>query len=68
MSSIKFDNIFDVITDSPEEAFDLKTRGDLIISLRDIINENISKRKLTTKELDKAEAGKLIRDTQSSNL
>ncbi|MFT6101382.1 MAG: putative XRE-type DNA-binding protein [Arenicella sp.] len=39
MTSIKFDNIFEAISDSPEEASELQTRGDLMISLRDIIDD-----------------------------
>lgn len=39
MASVKFDNIFDAVTDSPEEASELQTRGDLMISIRDIIDD-----------------------------
>jgi hypothetical protein len=39
MTSIKYDNIFDVVAKSPEEASRLQTRGDLLISLRGIIDD-----------------------------
>jgi len=39
MSSIVVKNIFDVVTDSPEEASELQTRSDLMIAIRDIIDE-----------------------------
>ena len=39
MTSIKYDNIFDVVAESPEEASELQTRGDLMITLRDIIDD-----------------------------
>jgi predicted XRE-type DNA-binding protein len=39
MTSIKYDNIFDVVTESSEEASELQTRGDLMITLRDIIDD-----------------------------
>lgn len=38
MSSIKYDNIFDAVTDSQEEANELQTRADLMIVIRDIVN------------------------------
>ena len=40
MSSIKFDSIFKAVADTPEEASELQTRGDLMIALRDIIDDN----------------------------
>lgn len=39
MSSIKYDNIFDAITDSAEEANELQTRADLMIVIRDIVKD-----------------------------
>jgi predicted XRE-type DNA-binding protein len=38
MTPIKYDNIFDVVAKSPEEASRLQTRGNLFISLREIID------------------------------
>jgi predicted XRE-type DNA-binding protein len=40
MTSIKFDNIFDAITDNPEEASELQTRADLMSVIRDIVQDN----------------------------
>ncbi|CAG22292.1 helix-turn-helix domain-containing protein [Photobacterium profundum] len=40
MTTVAFDNIFDAVTDSKEEASELQTRSDLMIVIRDIINEN----------------------------
>ena len=39
MASIKYDNIFDAITDSAEEANELQTRADLMIVIRDIVKD-----------------------------
>jgi len=39
MTSIKYDNIFDAVTDSNEEANELQTRADLMIVIRDIVND-----------------------------
>ena len=39
MGSILVKNIFDVVADSPEEASELQTRSDLMIAIRDIIDE-----------------------------
>ncbi len=39
MSSIKFSNAFDVITDNKEEANELQVRADMMIALRGIIEE-----------------------------
>lgn len=39
MSSIRFDNIFDAVTDCKEEANELQTRADLMISIRDIFQD-----------------------------
>lgn len=40
MSYLQFDNAFDVITDSPEEAADLEFRADLMLVVRKIIESN----------------------------
>lgn len=40
MTSIQYDNIFDAITDNPEQASELKTRADLMSVIRDIVQEN----------------------------
>ena len=40
MPSIKFDNIFDVVTDNKEEASELQTRADLMSAIRDIVTDN----------------------------
>lgn len=39
MSSIKFNNAFDAVTDDKEVANELQIRADLMIALRDIIEE-----------------------------
>lgn len=39
MSSIKFSNAFDAVTDNKEEASELQIRADLMIALRDIVEE-----------------------------
>ena len=40
MTSIQFDNIFDAITDNPEQASELQTRADLRSVIRDIVQDN----------------------------
>jgi|TARA_B110000503_G_C7135013_1_gene408418 predicted XRE-type DNA-binding protein len=40
MTSLQYDNIFDAITDNPEEASELQTRADLMSVIRDIVHEN----------------------------
>ena len=40
MPSIEFNNIFEAITDNPEEANELQTRADLMIVIRDIVSEH----------------------------
>ena len=40
MPSIKYDNIFDAVTDNKEEANELQTRADLMIAIRDIVTDN----------------------------
>lgn len=39
MASIVYKNIFDIVTDRPEEASELQTRSDFMIATRDIIDE-----------------------------
>jgi predicted XRE-type DNA-binding protein len=57
MSSIKFDNIFDAVTDDKEEANELKARADLMIIIRDNFKNS---------GLGKAEFAEKIGLTQSS--
>ncbi len=45
MSSIAVDNVFDVVTIDKMEASELKIRSDLIIILRDILDDRGWKRK-----------------------
>ena len=40
MPSIKYENIFDVVTGNQDEANELQTRADLMIAIRDIVNDN----------------------------
>ena len=40
MSSIKYSNIFDVVTDDQEEASELQTRADLMMVIRDIYQDS----------------------------
>lgn len=40
MSSIKYNNIFDALTDNKEEANELQTRADLMLVIRDIYKES----------------------------
>ncbi len=51
MPSVKFDNIFDAVTDSPEEASELQTRSDLMIAIRDIIEDKGWNQKEAASEL-----------------
>lgn len=37
MPSVKFENIFDAVTDSNDESNELQTRADLMIAIRDIV-------------------------------
>ncbi len=39
MPSIAYNNIFDAVTDNQEEANELQTRADLMIVIRDIVQE-----------------------------
>ena len=40
MASIKYNNIFDAVTENQEEASELQTRADLMIVIRDIVEDN----------------------------
>lgn len=40
MTSIKFDNIFDAVTDNKEESNELQTRADLMSAIRDIYQDS----------------------------
>jgi predicted XRE-type DNA-binding protein len=40
MSSIKFDNMFEVVAAGPDEARELETRALMMIALRNIIDDN----------------------------
>ena len=40
MATVAFENIFDAVTDDKAEASELQTRSDLMIVLRDIIDDN----------------------------
>lgn len=55
MSSIKFSNAFDAVTDNKEEANELQIRANLMIALRDIVEE---------KGWKQAEAAKVFKLTQ----
>lgn len=50
MERLEFDNIFDVMTDSPAEAADLQFRADLMLTLRKLLEE----RKLRQAEIAEA--------------
>ncbi|MCU7799156.1 MAG: helix-turn-helix domain-containing protein [gamma proteobacterium symbiont of Lucinoma myriamae] len=39
MATVAYDNIFDAVTDNKAEASELQTRSDLMIVLRDIIDD-----------------------------
>ena len=39
MSALILNNIFDAVTDNPEEASELQTRSDLMIAIRAIVEE-----------------------------
>ncbi len=55
MGSIKFDNVFDAVTDNKEEANELQTRADLMIAIRDIVEE---------KQWNQAETAEVLKLTQ----
>ncbi len=40
MKTLDYNNIFDAVTDNPEVAYELQTRADLMIVIRDIINDH----------------------------
>lgn len=50
MERLEYDNIFDVIADSPAEAADLQFRADLMLTLRKLLEE----RKLRQAEIAEA--------------
>jgi len=51
LKSIAFNNIFEAITDDKAEASELQTRSDLMIVLRDIIDDNGWQQKEAAKHL-----------------
>lgn len=55
MSSIKFKNAFDAVTDDKKEANELQVRADLMVALRDIVRE---------KGWKQADAAKVLKLTQ----
>lgn len=55
MSSIKFKNAFDVVTDNQDNANELQVRADLMVALRDILEE---------KGWKQADAAKALKLTQ----
>lgn len=52
MSSIKYENIFDAVTDKKEEANELQVRADLMIVIRDIVHDKGWKQEKTAKILN----------------
>jgi len=40
MTSIPYNNVFEAVTDSQEKANELQTRADLMIAIRDIVEDN----------------------------
>lgn len=40
MTSVRYTNIFNAITDNPEKASELQTRADLMVAIRDIYQES----------------------------
>ena len=52
MTYIKYENIFDVVSDNKEEANELQTRADLMIVIRDIVIEKGWKQGKTAKILN----------------
>lgn len=51
MASIKYNNIFDAVTDNQEEASELQTRADLMIVIRNIVEDNGWKQNEAAKKL-----------------
>ena len=51
MKSVAFNNIFDAVTSSAEEASELQTRSDLMIAIRDILNDKNWNQKEAANEL-----------------
>lgn len=56
MATIKFDKVFDVVTDKRDESNELQTRADLMIAIRDIVSD---------KEWKQVEAAENLGLTQS---
>lgn len=52
MASIKYNNIFDAVTDNKEEASELQTRADLIIAIRDIVADHGWKQSEVAEKMD----------------
>lgn len=55
MNSIKFGSAFDVIAEDKVKASDFQTRADLMIALREIVEENKWKQNETAKRLNLTE-------------
>lgn len=51
MVQLDYNNIFDAVTDNSEEASELQTRSDLMIVIRDIIDENAWNQKEAAEKL-----------------
>jgi predicted XRE-type DNA-binding protein len=51
MASIKYNNIFDAVTENQEEASELQTRADLMIVIRNIVEDNGWKQSEAAKKL-----------------
>tara|TARA_R110002073_G_scaffold302953_1_gene470748 strand:+ start:1365 stop:1670 length:306 start_codon:yes stop_codon:yes gene_type:complete len=51
MQTIKYNNIFDAVTENEEEASELQTRADLMIVIREIVEENGWKQSEAAKKL-----------------
>jgi predicted XRE-type DNA-binding protein len=51
MASIKYTNIYDAVTDNQEEASELQARADLMIVIREIVNDKGWKQKETAEKL-----------------
>ena len=73
MTQLQYDNIFDAICDSPEEASELQIRADLMIAIRDMIKDKGWKQAQTAKvlginqprvsNLENGQVGKFSTDT-----
>jgi len=51
MASLKYDNIFDAVTNNQEEANELQTRADLMIVIRDIVTDKGWKQNETAEKI-----------------